>query len=69
MSFLANFILDDSKKISERIDFSEVKNKSILITGAFGLLGHYLVASLSQASRSGGPDPKILTPILYNLSI
>ena len=49
----ADFILNDAKAVSDKIDFSELQGKSILITGASGLIGHYLVASLQNAYQNG----------------
>lgn len=42
------FIKDDVSKIHSNIDFTEMKNKSILITGATGLVGTYLLLSLND---------------------
>ncbi len=64
-SFLGNFILNDAKVISNKINFSEIKNKIILITGASGLIGHYLVATIKNASESGN-TPKELIVISRN---
>ncbi len=58
-NFLANFILDDAKAIPTKIDFSEIKNKKILITGASGLVGHYLTTAFSLASRAGHLPTKL----------
>ncbi len=50
---LATFILDDAKAITSKVSFDEVRNKSILITGASGLVGHYILAALHQAAIEG----------------
>jgi UDP-glucuronate decarboxylase len=42
------FLDEDVKKIHQHVDFSEMKNKSILITGATGLIGLYLLLSLKD---------------------
>lgn len=42
------FLEDDIKKIHENIDFSEMKNKSILIAGSTGLIGLYILLSLKD---------------------
>jgi nucleoside-diphosphate-sugar epimerase len=39
-------ILQDCKEINSQIDFSKLKNKKILVTGASGLLGIYIVSCL-----------------------
>lgn len=41
-----NIIEKDIEKILNKIDFTPLKNKSILITGASGLLGVYLISCL-----------------------
>ena len=43
---LINIIIEDSKKVLANTNFSSFKNKSILLTGASGLIGTYLLASL-----------------------
>lgn len=50
MNKLAKIILGDAKDI--KIDFSEFNNKTILITGATGLIGTYLVASLKPSTNA-----------------
>lgn len=42
------FLDEDEKKIHENVNFSEMENKSILITGATGLIGLYLLLSLKN---------------------
>lgn len=42
------FLQNDAQKINKSIDFKEMKNKNILITGASGLVGLYLLLSLSK---------------------
>lgn len=49
----AVFIQKDVESILTKVDFTELNDKSILITGASGLLGHYLIASLKQAFKKG----------------
>jgi UDP-glucuronate decarboxylase len=49
----ASIILQDSEIILNRVDFSELGGKTILITGASGLVGHYLVAALRLAYKKG----------------
>src|SRR3989344_1036082 len=46
-------IVEDSKKVLERSSFSGFRNKSILITGASGLIGTYLLACLYHVLNSG----------------
>jgi UDP-glucuronate decarboxylase len=54
-----DLILKDAEKICNKIDFSELNGKSILITGATGLIGHYLVATLAIAYKKGVNISKI----------
>ncbi len=46
MNKLVQIIEDDAKEICSKVDLSEIKGKSILITGASGLMGHYFLACL-----------------------
>lgn len=46
MNKLIQIIEDDARKICQKVDLSEIKDKSILITGASGLMGHYYSACL-----------------------
>ena len=39
-------ITKEVKELTSKIDFSQLKNKSVLITGASGLVGVYMVACL-----------------------
>lgn len=45
-----NILEEDAKNICSRVDFSLLKNKTILITGASGLIGVHLVACLRLIS-------------------
>jgi hypothetical protein len=38
----------ETKKIVELIDFTQLKNKKVLVTGASGLVGIYLISTLKQ---------------------
>lgn len=44
---LADFIITDAKDSTKGIDFSNLKNKTVLITGASGIVGTYFLAGLS----------------------
>jgi len=55
MDKLAQTILDDAKNSVRKIDFSGLKNKSILITGASGLVGTYLLAGLVNIPQKNHP--------------
>lgn len=54
MTRLAQIILDDAKKSITRVPLSELKNKTILITGASGIIGSYFLAGLQNL-----PDIKV----------
>jgi nucleoside-diphosphate-sugar epimerase len=42
----------ESKRISDVIDFSNLKDKSILVTGAAGVVGVFLISSLKQVQQN-----------------
>lgn len=46
-----NIIEKEVKKIVDKIDFEQLRDKSILITGASGLVGIFLIASLKQIQK------------------
>ena len=50
MNSLAEIIIKDAEKILEKVDLSEMEGKSILITGASGLIGTYFLACLKVLS-------------------
>jgi len=50
MSELSKLIFDDAEKIVERIEADEMSGKTVMITGASGLIGHYLIACLKHWS-------------------
>lgn len=52
MNPLSKIIIEDTKNIIDKINFSSLNNKSILITGASGLIGSYLLACLYHLSIS-----------------
>lgn len=47
MNKLAELMLQDAQRVCERVDFNELEGKSILITGASGLIGSNFLASLN----------------------
>ncbi len=47
MNRLAELILEDARTVCEWVDFEEIKDKSIIITGASGLVGTHFLASLN----------------------
>jgi UDP-glucuronate decarboxylase len=50
---LANYLCEDAQKINQRINLSAFHEAKVLITGASGLIGHYLIAVLSNAAKQG----------------
>lgn len=48
MNKLAELILEDAQRVCERVDFSEIEGKTILITGASGLIGTHFLANLNH---------------------
>jgi dTDP-glucose 4,6-dehydratase/UDP-glucuronate decarboxylase len=46
-------IESDCREILSRVDFKKIQGKKILVTGATGFLGQYVVAALSLANREG----------------
>ena len=51
-----SIIIDESKEIIKNINFSQLNNKKILITGASGLIGVYLVSCLKQIMKTHNID-------------
>jgi nucleoside-diphosphate-sugar epimerase len=47
-----SIIIDESKEIIKNIDFNQIRNTKILITGASGLIGVYLVSCLKQIMKT-----------------
>ena len=49
---MVNIIQKDAEEICEKVDFSCLKGKTILISGASGLIGGYLLLCLKLVSKS-----------------
>ena len=60
MNKLSQIILDDAKGIASVPTFSKLDRKTILITGATGLIGTYLVASLKTMSDRLKIKPRMI---------
>lgn len=56
---LITIIEDDARKIVSNIDLSELAGKSILVTGASGLIGTYILATLRDFSRNHQNPPRV----------
>jgi len=78
MNQLSKIIIEDVENIINKIDFASLDNKSILITGATGLIGSYLLACLYTLSISKkfkfkvnilihSDLPEFITPIIKSL--
>jgi nucleoside-diphosphate-sugar epimerase len=50
---LAKFICKDAERINQKINLSSFQNAKILITGASGLIGQYLIATFVNALQQG----------------
>ena len=48
-------IAHDTAAICERVKFDDLRNKTILVTGASGLLGTYFLATLARLKQNGMP--------------
>lgn len=48
-----NIIFEDASAILEKVDFSFLKNKTVLVTGATGLFGTYFLACLALLKEQG----------------
>jgi UDP-glucuronate decarboxylase len=57
---LQNLISEDCKKIINTVDLSELKGKTIIITGASGIVGNYFVASLWQFLNTEPANTKVV---------
>ena len=53
-------IIEDSKRIVENVNLYNFSEKSVLITGASGLVGQYLIATLINAEKIGIEDSSSL---------
>lgn len=56
---LSEFIEKETKQIRKSIDFTQLENKSILITGATGIIGSYLVACLKNFAQESLNPPQV----------
>ena len=49
----SNIIVRDAAAICERVNFAALEGKTILVTGASGLLGTYFLATLAHLKENG----------------
>ena len=54
MNSLAESILEDTRWVAKKFNRDKLKGRSLLITGASGLIGTYLMASLSCLRSEAG---------------
>lgn len=57
---LSSFLKEDFASIASRYDFSSLRNSSVLVTGASGLIGSQIVLFLDYLNREKGYDTGIL---------
>lgn len=50
-----NIIAHDTAAICERVKFDALRDKTVLVTGASGLLGTYFLATLARLKQNGMP--------------
>lgn len=62
---LIKILLEDAIEINNRVNLQILKDKKILITGASGLLGIYLLASLCELTKKG-INLKKITAIIHS---
>lgn len=48
-----NIIFEDAQRVVDRVDFSSLKNKTVLLTGATGLIGTHFLATLALLNEHG----------------
>ena len=58
-------LVQDAKALLQRVDLSELDKKTILITGATGLIGTYFVFSIIEAFKQG-IKPKKLSIVFFH---
>lgn len=63
---MKNIILEDCSKIAEKIAWDEIDGKDILITGASGLLGTWLLYTLYALRRAGGVFPRHVYAVIHH---
>jgi len=61
INYRDSIIFKDSNKIISKINISSYSNKTILITGANGLFGQYLVSTFTLANQKLNTNIKIIT--------
>jgi nucleoside-diphosphate-sugar epimerase len=57
-----NIIAQDAARICERVNFAALRDKTVLITGASGLLGTYFLATLGHL-RAAGMAMKVIAQV------
>lgn len=61
-----SLLYDDADEIIRKIDFSPLKGKSILLTGATGLIGMNMLAVLKRLIKVHGYQIDVFTPLHKN---
>lgn len=66
MNKLVSIILDDAKRVIENVDLASLHGKSVLITGASGIIGTYLLATIRAQREKTGNSPMVYAVIQSN---
>ena len=53
MNQLVDIIREDVRHVCDKIDFNELDGKTVLLTGASGLIGTYFLATVRELQRAG----------------
>lgn len=62
---LISIIEEDARKVVTEVDMKDLVGKSVLVTGASGLLGTHILASLREATQRGR-SPLSVTAVVYS---
>jgi UDP-glucuronate decarboxylase len=59
MTMLVETLLDDARQVISKVDFSSLYDVEVLVTGASGLIGSHIVATLKTLAANSGRKLKI----------
>lgn len=65
MNKLVDIIAEDAENILKTTDISEIQGKTVLVTGASGMLGGYFMACLRKASETMAPAPFHVIAVMH----
>lgn len=63
MSVLHSIIAEDAALVVEKVNLSQLKGKTVLITGSSGLIGTYFLATLHNFLNSGSTQTKVIAVV------